>query len=86
MKLRILSESIQQASKQTIPSRRKTNVDKAWVKQEYEEVAKLCEKEDSWLSMSKKLSNHLQNACCKIKADELNLASEQRSDANNTMI
>ena len=25
-------------SKQTIPSRRKTNVDKAWVKQEYEEL------------------------------------------------
>lgn len=40
-----------------------------------------CEKKGSCpllLSMAKKLSNHLKNACYRIKADELNLASEQR--------
>ena len=84
MELRILFQSIQQASKQTIPSKRKANVDKAWVEQEYEELAKLCEKKGSWLSMS--VIVIIIARCYNIKADQLNLASEQRSDAHNRMI
>ena len=34
--------------------------------------------EGFWLSMSKNLSSHLNNACSKNKADQLNLARERR--------
>ena len=78
-------DTIKQASKETLPSLVKSQIQKPWVNEEYQELLlkqrqeKDRDKRKSIGDDIKKLRTQLKNAYFKTKADNINLASENRN-------
>lgn len=80
-----IAKTIRQASKETVPSSVKNQIQKPWVNQEYQEILlKRRHKKDPVKRRAlgddvKKLRIQLKNAYFKTEADKINVASENRN-------
>lgn len=81
-----MTDAIQEASKETIPSKTKKEIDKPWTNHTYQELThrhrmeKDPVKKKSLSYELRKLRTELKNAYFKAKADKLNFASQQRDN------